>query len=82
MLTVDPTIMIYYGERVLPKIRAGAELKPMEKIAAAIFECAKREDLKGLKSAQELLGRVQAGEVSIDKLYGEVSSLCSTIYNK
>lgn len=54
---------------------SGQPLNPMQKLADIMVDCARREDAKGLKSAQELLGRIQTGEIPFNRLSNEVSGL-------
>lgn len=73
---LDKSILFAYGHEILPKKMSGQPLKPMERLADIMVSCAQQGDATRLKSAQELLGRIQSGEVPFDKLRREIVDLC------
>ena len=76
---LDRSVLLAYGHEILPKKMSGQPLKPMERLADIMVSCARKEDVRGLQSAQELLGRIQAGEVPYNKLGSEIVDLCNRI---
>ena len=76
---LDRNMLLRYGQEILPKKISGQPLRPMERLADIMVNCARNEDTRGLQSAQELLGRIQAGDIPFNRLSGEIVDLCHKI---
>ena len=58
MLKLNPKVVIDYAAIVLPKETAKLPLSELDKAVKKAFICARKGDEKGLRSAEELIGRL------------------------
>ena len=61
-VSLNPRILQDYVEKVLPKVQADVHLNEYERLVQKAVTCIEKGDEKGLKSADELLGRYIASK--------------------